>query len=74
MKHTSTEFASINYKRVLGCFGVNIVPDASEQNLPSPVRARDLLGVHLRRELTATFVPSNSDKLPVLEISAGVVQ
>jgi hypothetical protein len=74
LEHTSTEFASINYKRVLGCFGFDIVPDASEQILPSPVTDRDVMGVHLRRELTATFAPGNSGDLPFLEISVGEVQ
>ena len=68
MEHTSTEFASINYMRVLRCMGVHVASSwRANDPLPPRFTSSRVMGVRLKASLTATL--DREREMPLLEIS-----
>jgi hypothetical protein len=71
LENTSTEFAEVNYRRVLRCLGAHIPESlAVDARLPRSRTSRKIFGVRLSSKLTVSFTPGSADRLPLLQISA----
>jgi hypothetical protein len=68
----STEFAEVNYRRVLRCLGSQVSFSlAQKARLPHRMTSNAVLGVRVPSKLTVEFVRGNDDHWPRMKISAG---
>jgi hypothetical protein len=72
IEHSATEFATINYRRVLECLGVHVkaARSAEDAGLPRLAKSRRVRGHVIHSEIVAEFSYATDSEPPTLTISA----
>src|SRR5262249_21729795 len=75
VKHSTIEFAAVNYRRALSCIGVDAPGSPIDaEGLPPSARARTVKSKRVRSELLIEFDKGSDGVLPALSISAGALK
>ncbi len=72
IEHSATEFATINYRRVLECLGVHVqaAQSVEDAGLPSLAKSRKVRGHAVGSEIVAEFSYATDSQPPTMTISA----
>lgn len=72
IEHSATEFATLNYRRVLECLGVHVKPVrlVEDPGLPRYAKSRKVRGHVVRSEIQAEFSYATESEPPTLTITA----